>query len=235
MSSKMFIVFLCMYQMDSFTLFTANSWRRNDVEVIEYGGKIWINQEHLQEELGIAKIADRTQYYSDEFEKMRCQIQECGKYQPCTMFIENNLAVEITMTAVKTKAAIFKSKFGVNQHDKVLRKQQSLGLRLKKLFPNENIIEEYFAFHYRIDFTFKKHMLVVENDEKGHLDRDLDYKNKRQKELEKLGYYLVRINPDKPGFDDYEEFSRVSAYIAELIKKQTKKSLIDNLQKDCQN
>ena len=29
------------------------------------------------------------------------------------------------MSAVKTQTVIFKSKFGVNQHDKVLRKQQS--------------------------------------------------------------------------------------------------------------
>ena len=220
-----------MYKMDSFALFTANAWRKNDVEVIEYGGKIWINQGHLQEKLDIANIADRTQYYSDEFLKMRCEIQACGKYHPCRMFIENTLAVEITMSAVKTQAAIFKSKFGVNQHDKVLRKQQSLGLRLKKLFPNENIIEEYFALHYRTDFTFKKHMLAVEIDEKGHIDRYLDYEKKRKKELEKLGYYLIRINPDKPGFDDYEEFGRVSAYIAKSIKKQTKKSLIDDLSK----
>ena len=73
---------------------------------------------------------------------MRCEIQARGKYQPYRIFIENILAVEITMSTVKTQAAIFKYKFGVNQHDKVLRKQQSLGLRLKKLLPNENIIEE---------------------------------------------------------------------------------------------
>ena len=139
------------------------------------------------------------------------------------MFIENTLAVEITMNAAKTHIAIFKSKFGVNQHNKVLRKQQSLGLRLKKLFPNENIIEEYFALHYRTDFTLEKHMLVVEIDQKGDIDRDPNYEKKRQKELEKLGYYLIRINPDKFVFDDYEELGRVSAYIAESIKKQTKK------------
>ena len=56
------------------------------------------------------------------------------------MFIENTLPVETTMSAVKTQSAIFKSKFGVNQHDKVLPKQQSLGLRLKKLLPNEKIL-----------------------------------------------------------------------------------------------
>ena len=50
------------------------------------------------------------------------------------MFIENTLAAEFTMSAVKTQAVIFRDKFGVKQHDKVLRKQQSLGLRLKRSF-----------------------------------------------------------------------------------------------------
>ena len=74
-------------------------------------------------------------------------------------------------------------------------------------------------------------MLVVEIDEKGHADRDSDYEKRRQKELEKLGYHFIRINPDKIDFNDYEEFGRESAYIAESIKKQTKKSLISDLSK----
>ena len=65
------------------------------------------------------------------------------------MFIKNTSAVQITISTVKTQAAIFKKKFGVNQLDKVLRKQQSLGLRLKKL------LDGYFALHDRTDFTFK--------------------------------------------------------------------------------
>ena len=224
-----------MYKINTFALFTAKAWRKNGIEVIEYCGEIWINQKHLEKKLDIANIADRTQYYSSEFKKMRCEIQECGKYQPCRMFIENTLAVEITMSAVKTQAVIFREKFGVNQHDKVLRKQQSLGLRLKKLFPSEDIIEEYFVLHYRTDFTFKKHMLVEEIDEKGHAERYSDYEKRRQKELEELGYYFIRINPNKKIFNYYEEFGRTSAYIAESIKKQTKeltkKSLIDDLSK----
>ena len=94
------------------------------------------------------------------------------------------------MSAVKTQTVIFKRKFGVNQHDKVLRKQQSLGLRLKKLLSNENIIKEYFALHYRTNFTFKKHMLVVEIDEKGHVDRDPDYEKKKTKRTRKAWLLL---------------------------------------------
>ena len=88
---------------------------------------------------------------------MRFEIRDCGNYQPSKMFIENCAAVDITMSSVKAKAAIFRSKFGVSQRDKVLRKQQSLGSRLEKLFPNEDIIEEYFVLNYRTDFISKKH------------------------------------------------------------------------------
>ena len=110
-----------------------------------------------------------------------------------------------------------------------------MGLRLKELFPNEDIIEEYFVLHYKTDFTFKKHMLLVEIDEKGHNKRSPNYEKERQEDLGKVGHHFIRMNPDKPGFDDYQEFGRVSSYIAELIKKQTKKStkksLIDDLSK----
>ena len=44
---------------------------------------------------------------------MRCEIQKCGKYQPCRIFINNTLAVEITMSAVKTTAVISWDTFGV--------------------------------------------------------------------------------------------------------------------------
>ena len=125
------------------------------------------------------------------------------------MFIENASAVDITMSSVKTQAAIFKSRFGVKEHDKVLRRRQSLGLRQSKLFPSEGIIKESSVLNYRTDFTFKKHMLVVEIDEKVNADRDPDYEKKKQKDLEKIDYYFIRINPDKKGFSDYEEFGRV--------------------------
>ena len=75
----------------------------------------------------------------------------------------------------------------------------------------------------------------VEIDEKGHADRNSDYEKRRQKELEKLGYHFIWVNPDEIDFSDYEEFGRVSTDIAESIKKQTeeltKKSLIDDLSK----
>ena len=53
------------------------------------------------------------------------------------MFIQNVLAVQLRITAKKTQTATFKAKFGVIQHDIVLRRQQLLGLRFKILFSKQ--------------------------------------------------------------------------------------------------
>ena len=74
---------------------------KNDVEVIEHAGQVQINQKNLEKQLGIWNISDKTQYYSSESKKLRCKIQKCGNYQPCRIFIEKTLAVEITMSSVK--------------------------------------------------------------------------------------------------------------------------------------
>ena len=55
---------------------------------------------------------------------MRCETQERGNYQPCRLFVQNILALQLTMTAKNTQVAIFKAKFGVNQLDLVLCGQQ---------------------------------------------------------------------------------------------------------------
>ena len=67
-------------------------------------------------------------------------------------------------------------------------------------------------------------MLVLEIDEKGHNERPPNYEKERKEDLENVRYYFIRIIPDKSGFDDYEEFVRVSSYIAKSTQKQTGKS-----------
>ena len=104
-----------------------------------------------------------------------------------------------------------------------MHKQQSMGLRLKKLFSSEDIIEGYFALHHRTDFTFKKHMLVVEIDEKGHNERPPNFEKERHEDLEKVGYYFIRINSDKP----------VSMIMKNLVEKVL--TLLDQLKHKLKN
>ena len=81
------------------------------------------------------------------------------------------------------KAGEFKSKLGFNQLDPTMTKQQSTGLRLRKSFPNKEIIEYFSTLYYLIDYYFPKCKLAIEVDEIGHKDRDQTKENKRQKDL----------------------------------------------------
>ena len=51
---------------------------------------------------------------------------------------------------------------------------------------------------YRIDLYFHEYILVIEIDENGHSDRNMDYEIKKQKAIEQeLGCEFIRIYPGK--------------------------------------
>ena len=83
-----------------------------------------INQTQLGSAIGHSNIASRTQYYSSEYKRKRHEIQDCEDYQPCRMFLKEELAVTIMMETRTTKAVEFKAKFKINQHKPILTTEQ---------------------------------------------------------------------------------------------------------------
>ena len=58
----------------------------------------------------------------------------------------------------------------------------------------------------------------------------LDHEIQRQKALQKeLGCEFIRNNPDEKHFNVFKAINEIYRYIKKLIKKSTKKSLIDEL------
>ena len=114
----------------------------------------------------------------------------------------------------------FEIKLGFNQLDPIMTK-----LRLGKLFPNEDIIEDFLALNYLIDYYFLKRKLAIEVDELGHKDRDKTKENKRQKNLkEYLDCVYIRIIPDEKDFSAYDELGEVQTFIDKSKgKKRTQK------------
>ena len=90
------------------------------------------------------------------------------------------------------------------------------------------IIEEFSALNYLIDFYFPKYKLVVEVDELVHADRDLVKENKRQTEIaEYLNCKCITIDPDKKDFSTYDELGEIYKFFDEFKKRQIK-----NLEKE---
>ena len=120
-----------------------------------------------------------------------------------------------------TPAVNFKTKLGFNQHDPIMTQEQSVLSKIVTLFAAEEIILQHNVSGYRIDACFSKYKLVVEVDEQGHNDRDIDYEIKRQKAIEKeLGCEFIRINPTKENFNIFAEIGKIQNYI--ILKNQLK-------------
>ena len=105
-------------------MYNIKTWEKNGVEPRNYDGKKWINQTQLANSLRHSSLASRTQCYSSKFQRKRHEIQDCEDYQPCRMFLKEELAVTIMMDTSTTKAVKFGAKFKINHHDPILTKEQ---------------------------------------------------------------------------------------------------------------
>ena len=85
----------------------------------------------------------------------------------------------------------------------------------------DNSDQEYILF--RVNIYFTEYFLAVEIDEKGHIDRDLIFEEKRQKALEKkLNSTFIRINTSKKSYDADYEASRIQTFISNFNKNKIK-------------
>ena len=112
--------------------------------------------------------------------RQRHEIQDCDDYQPCRVFLDEELVMKILIDTRTTAVVEPKANFGVNQHHPILTKEQSIGSKILKVFTDKEIIEQYFILNERIDFYLPMHKLAIEVDELGHLDRDEEDEIKRQ-------------------------------------------------------
>ena len=94
-----------------------------------------------------------------------------------------------------------KRNLGVNLHDVINTKEQTVLRSIKEAFEGEDMKTQYTVISYRFDLYFRKHKLAIEIDELGHADRNLNKEIERQKALEReLNCVFIRINPDEKDF-----------------------------------
>ena len=109
-----------MYKMLAFSIKT---WSKIGAEVIKYNNKKWVNEKHLERALGYKNlVGNKTQYYSDEFKKRRCEIQDCEDFQSCRKFIAEKLAIHLIIDIKTVNAAELKTILGFNQLDPIMTK-----------------------------------------------------------------------------------------------------------------
>ena len=79
---------------------------------------------------------------------------------------------------------------------------------------------QYNVLNYRIDLYFHDYKPAIEIDENGQSYRNIDYKIKRQKAIEKeLGCKFIRIYPEKEDFNTFRAINKIFRHIKQSLKK----------------
>ena len=97
------------------------------------------------------------------------------------------------------------------------------------------MIDQYRIDKYFIDLYFPEHKSGTELDENGHTDRSKIEEIKREETVKNVGITLIRINPDKEGFDIFIKIGEIQDFIYEsalkLGEELKKNRIIEDLER----
>ena len=122
------------------------------------------------------------------------------------------LLVYMHITTRKCDAALDKSLLNVQYVKRYLPKETEIINFICDTFsPLYKIEKQYHIGKYRVDLYFIDKKIVVECDEDGHKDRDIEYEQNRENYIkQQLSCTFLRFNPDEPNF-------KLSSVITKLL------------------
>ena len=201
-----------MYEMVNITKETLKS---NGIGIItDSVNALWLNEKNKEEKLGHRNLPAITNKYDKIYKKHRYELVDKPIKQPNKRFLHIDLASKIIMDCRTDKACSFKKNIGFNLHDVINTKEQTIINSIKDAFERENIQGQYSVWGYRFDLYCHEYKLVIEVDELGRADRNINTEIERQKALEKeLNCVFIRINPDEKDFNIFKEISKIHRHI----------------------
>ena len=87
LKNKFFLIVLSLINM---VFITADTWQKNGVEGVVFNKEKWLNEKHIEEQLGYSRLANITIKYPEYLRKERQELQERVK-QPCRKFFKRRL------------------------------------------------------------------------------------------------------------------------------------------------
>ena len=99
-------IFLCMYKMVNIS---KDTYENNNIEtIVDSIGKLWLNENNIEEKLGCKSLPAITNKYDQEYKKRRRELVNEWKYQPNRRFLRSDLALKILMNCRTDKSCNLK-------------------------------------------------------------------------------------------------------------------------------
>ena len=125
---------------------TKGTYETNGIEVIKDAfGKLWLNERHVQGQLGHKNLPSLTNKYDKKYKKHRSELNE-SKKRSRRRFIHNSFALKIIMDCRTDESCNFKRDLGFTLHDVIKTKEKTVINPKKKMYLKEKICNHYTLF-----------------------------------------------------------------------------------------
>ena len=152
----------------------------------------WVKMYDVQEGMVVKNILFRTKNPAkDQIRKYKRREKELDHNSTATfMYVHSDLMSKIIKhfrggKKRQIKKKDFRCKLGFKLHDIIMCKEESVTIKIIKVFSNEKILLQHSVLNYQIDLYFSKPKLAIEVDEKGHTGRDENKKKMIEKKKKK--------------------------------------------------
>ena len=129
-----------------------------NIEVIIDGvNTLWLNQKHIEEQLGHKNLPSITNKCDRIYKKHRYELVDEPIKQPNRKFLRIDLALKIIMDCRTDESCSLKRNLGFNLHDVINTKEQTVLRSTKDVLEGEHMQTQYIVIGYSIDLYFHKH------------------------------------------------------------------------------
>ena len=138
---KKLFFFLCIHT--KWLILPKKTYENNNIEVIiDESDKLWLNEKHVEQQLGHKNLRVVTTKYNKEYRKCRNElINESTKSH--RRFIHNDLALKVLMNCRTDESCNLKKNLGFTLHDVINTKEQTVINSIKDAFEGENMQTQY--------------------------------------------------------------------------------------------
>ena len=119
---------------------TKETNENNDIEMItDKFGEIWLNERHVEQQLGLKNLPALTNKYDEKYENSRYELIDDPIKQSCRRFIHNDLALKIIIDCRANKSCNLKRNLGFTLKDVINTKKQTVINSIKDAFEGEDM------------------------------------------------------------------------------------------------
>ena len=127
---------VCMYKMANID---KETYKNSNIEAIVDGiGKLWLNEKHIEEMLGLKTLPVIISKYDQVYKKHRYKLVNKPKKQPNRRFLRSDLAFKVIMNCRADESCNLKKNLEFTLHGVINTKEQTVLESIKDAFEGED-------------------------------------------------------------------------------------------------